>query len=1144
MKKSSLFLIAMLLFGSLFAQQPEKRKPQTVAADVLALLPASNQDEYNQMMKDILNAGEEAILFICRQLTPPEKGSNPNPEYALNGLAIFVSKIEYENERSKVAGSFLKSLDEVQEHFIKTFIIQQLGIIGSDVSVEKLSEIIEDESLSENAVKALSSIRSEDAKDALIQSLTKVESVKAKREIIAALGDSEVESAESIVQSYLWKYTPEFDMVVLNTLSRIGTKSSIKLLSAEATKKEFVNDNTGAVSSYIRLLKRVLEQGDVKIVKTEAEKLLKNVTLANQTHFRIATLELILMADKSSTEVIKALKDPSTEYRNSALNFTSSFTDEKIYANLLKYIPLADPKVKIEIIDWFARECNDSQKRDLLARMRLSKNQLAVDYVIMQLAFPDMDVKESAANAMAKIGNRDCLYSLVQLLVSEDVEIVSLAKRYLTVFSGSINNEVAAIIPKASEEGKIAGIELLALRRASLKIETIYSQLDTGSPRVREAAYIALKDVVVSSDFPKLSTMLETSDKSVVKYLQQAIISSIDIIPKGEKFRRINGRLEKISESKKHLYYPVLSVIEMKEALDITVSAFKSSRGEAKEVAFESLINRNDFETAIELYAICTDPAASRYFDRAFDSYVKIVSSPMVTDENRVIYLNEAINIAKNSQQSESVIQEVGKTNTFQGLLFAGSYLDSPVKQSAAVAVMNIALNNKTFTGETVRNFLKKSMEILDNPDASYMKEAIKKHLNEMPDEEGFVSIFNGKDLIGWKGLVKNPIERATMSASILEKEQKKANEQMFKSWKAENGQLVFDGPGYDNICTVKQYGDIEMFVDWKLDPTGKEPDAGIYLRGTPQVQIWDISRRDVGAHVGSGGLYNNKMNPSNPLMVADNRLGDWNTFYIKMVGDRVTVKLNGYLVVDNVILDNYWNYDLPIFSIEQIELQAHGSKVYYRNIFIKELERLEPFKLSKEEEKEGFVTLFDGTNMHQWTGNTTDYVMEDGNIVLIPPSKGSGGNLYTKKEYADFIIRFEFQLTPAANNGLGIRTPMEGDAAYVGMELQILDNEHPVYKDLFDYQYHGSVYGVIPAKRGYLKPVGQWNYQEVIAKGSHIKITLNGTVILDGDIMEASENGTIDGYDHPGLHNKKGHIGFLGHGSKVKFRNIRIKVL
>jgi len=177
------------------------------------------------------------------------------------------------------------------------------------------------------------------------------------------------------------------------------------------------------------------------------------------------------------------------------------------------------------------------------------------------------------------------------------------------------------------------------------------------------------------------------------------------------------------------------------------------------------------------------------------------------------------------------------------------------------------------------------------------------------------------------------------------------------------------------------------------------------------------------------------------------------------------------------------------------------------------------------------------------WTGDKVSYTVEEG-MIVINPGEVHGGNLYTGNEYSDFVFRFEFQLTPGANNGLGIRTPTEGDAAYVGMELQILDNTSSIYAGLEPYQYHGSVYGVIPARRGFLRPVGDWNYEEVTVKGTKIRVVLNGAVIINGDIAVASENGTLDGQEHPGLKNSKGYIGFLGHGSLVRFRNIRIKEL
>lgn len=198
------------------------------------------------------------------------------------------------------------------------------------------------------------------------------------------------------------------------------------------------------------------------------------------------------------------------------------------------------------------------------------------------------------------------------------------------------------------------------------------------------------------------------------------------------------------------------------------------------------------------------------------------------------------------------------------------------------------------------------------------------------------------------------------------------------------------------------------------------------------------------------------------------------------------------------------------------------------------------PNTLSAAEKKAGYQLLFNGQNLDHWVGNKDGYVVENG-AIAVHPAGHSGGNLYTEGEYGNFVFRFEFQLTPGANNGIGIRAPLEGDAAYVGMEIQVLDNTAPVYADLQPYQYHGSVYGVIPAKRGYLKPVGEWNTEEIRAEGTHIRVTLNGHVIVDGDIAASRDHGTADHKSHPGLKNTRGHIGFLGHGSVVRFRNLRV---
>jgi hypothetical protein len=195
---------------------------------------------------------------------------------------------------------------------------------------------------------------------------------------------------------------------------------------------------------------------------------------------------------------------------------------------------------------------------------------------------------------------------------------------------------------------------------------------------------------------------------------------------------------------------------------------------------------------------------------------------------------------------------------------------------------------------------------------------------NEPPS--GFVALFNGKDLSGWQGLVELP-ERSKLSPAQLAKKQKEANEKYLPHWKVENGILHYDGKG-QSLQTARDYGDFELWVDWKIRKKG---DSGIYLRGNPQVQIWDDP-------VGSGGLYNNKKHPSNPTKVADKPVGEWNRFHIIMRGDNVTVYLNDQLVVDNVPLENYWQRGKPLPARGPIELQHHGDELWFKNIYIKEL--------------------------------------------------------------------------------------------------------------------------------------------------------------------------------------------------------------
>ena len=936
----------------------------------------------------------------------------------------------------------------------------------------------------------------------------------------------------------------EYALSGLAAYASAPDKAQLKQVVKQGFQKALTTASVQEVKAFINqqlyFLGEPLDLGGQATVHQSA-----NADYRNQ---RIPTLASAFQAapDKALKTLEKALKDNDKEYRNAALRFASDYANSEMYTKLVKRLPKMKPFVKTDILNWLGYEALQSpEKNSLIKNIQVSLDVPGKQVLLEQLQSTDPEVKTAAAWALQRIGDTSVISNLAGLLRSDKAEEVALGQQALASFSGNITDAVTRAIAQGSNAGKIAGLQLLAGRKANLGLGTVIQQTKSDNAEVRKAAYTALKSVVEAQNFTNMCGMLEEADAAYVPDMQQAVIATIATLPAAEQVQTVTQRMNQ-SAGKSYLYYTVLATTGDAKALETIKNNLNAANATVRDAAFDALLQWKDQRACEELLRIC-GTASGDQFQKALQRYVTLASDEALTGENRLILLREAMQVAKTDDQRNNILKQIEKTGTFQALMLAGKYLDNrALQQAAASAVMNIAIGHPEYNGANVRSLLEKTAQVLNNSDADYQRQNIRKFLEDNPAETGFVSLFNGKDLTGWKGLVQDPIKRSKMTAAQLQREQQKADATMRQNWTVEDGCIAYIGSGYDNLCTEKQYGDFEMYIDWMLDPAGPEADAGIYLRGAPQVQIWDTARVNVGAQVGSGGLYNNKVHQDKPLKVADNKLGQWNSFYIKMVGDRVTVRLNGELVVDNVIMENYWDRSQPIFPIEQLELQAHGSKCYFRDIYVKELKRQEPFKLSAQEQKEGFKVLFDGTNMYEWTGNLVDYTLKDG-CIEVNPETSFGGNLYTVKEYGNFIFRFDFQLSPGGNNGVGIRTPMEGDAAYVGMEIQILDCEHEIYKDITPLQHHGSVYGIIPAMADHhsaFRPAGEWNSEEIMADGDHIRVTVNGQVILDGNIREATVNGTADHKEHPGLFNKTGHIGFLGHGSPLKFRNIRIKEL
>lgn len=407
----------------------------------------------------------------------------------------------------------------------------------------------------------------------------------------------------------------------------------------------------------------------------------------------------------------------------------------------------------------------------------------------------------------------------------------------------------------------------------------------------------------------------------------------------------------------------------------------------------------------------------------------------------------------------------------------------------------------------------------------------------------GFTALYNGRDLTGWRGgdtfdhrklLAMSPEDRAAQIATWTTT--------MREHWRAQGEELVNDGQGA-YATTEKDYGDFELLVDYKTVPLA---DSGIYLRGVPQVQIWDHTNPAEfknGAQKGSGGLWNNRAGApgKDPLVMADKPFGEWSHLRIVMVGSRVSVWLNESLVVDHAIMENYYDRTLPVPPRGPIQLQTHGGEIRWRNIFIREIDSEEANRLLRARAGDGFEDIFDGRSLAGWAGPVDNYEVNDGAILCKP---GKGGTIFWNQMLTDFQARVEFKLPPGGNNGLAIRYPGEGDTAYVGMtELQVLDDNYEQVRGPIDArQAHGSAYGLVAAARGYQHPIGEWNFQEVTVMGSRVRVELNGTVILDADLSTVDPADYMAGHPHPGVSRTEGYFGFAGHSDPVMFRRVQIK--
>lgn len=626
-----------------------------------------------------------------------------------------------------------------------------------------------------------------------------------------------------------------------------------------------------------------------------------------------------------------SLKRADQAGRQEILRQASQEADGPFYSEMLRTAQKAKAPIQTDILDFLREEAKDPARSALIRKGELRYDLTNVQVLKKLSQSKDLDVVLGSAMVLSEIQEPSAVSFLCGMLKGEDPRLINIAYEALENYKGKIDSEVAKAIPSASTSGQILGIRLLAQRKASTHMGTVLRLLESGDKSVRDEAFASLKYLVTKDDRTKMCGLLEEAQEEYIPYLQEAVMATLQsetsgMTPAIQQRMLLAGR-------KSLLYYPILAKTGEARALDLITQGIGSGTEESRKAALDALGEWNGKEGLESLLKIAQSHEDANVRNKALERAVTLCAGSNLTKENQLILLRDAMELAQDPTLRHNIMEEVASTGTFTALVYACLLLDDEfLQEDAAKAAVSIISEHPEYQGETLNPRLERAALLSGD-------QQVRRMLEESRTSAGFRSLFNGKDLAGWKGLVENPIKRARLTKTQLQSKQQAADKEMLRNWSVVNGCLAYTGTGYDNLCTERQYRDFELYLDWKLDPSGKEPDAGVYLRGTPQVQIWDTSRTDVGAEVGSGGLYNNKIATSTPLEVADNPTGQWNTMHIIMRGDKVTVHLNGHLVTDAVTLENYWDRSQPVPDVEQIELQAHGSLVYFRDIYLRELD-------------------------------------------------------------------------------------------------------------------------------------------------------------------------------------------------------------
>ncbi|MCD4768722.1 MAG: hypothetical protein K8R35_00965, partial [Bacteroidales bacterium] len=734
MKKISIILAGLLL--SLISLAQDVRTFETKVADILARMPVYNQNELDRQMTQMSELGYAGLTDVCNRIVPPGGGDDTRARFAVESYSRYLSAYGYVKEQNNWEDICIKYVKKSEDHNVKSFFMSQLQIIGGKASTEMAASLLGDRSLCEPAVAVIAACKTQGAEKILAESLKKP-GLTCAASIMNTLAGWKSDNGLISYISWYMKGDGREKAAALNALAMSGSSGALKTLSNAARDAGYAWDITGATAAYLEYAAQAGDRGDVKILEKICREVMTRADFESGLQYKTAALEILVlyMEYEIIDLLLEALKSENIEYRHAALQFADHIKGRVATGKYIVSINEVSPLAGAEIINMLG------DRGDLSAVASLKRSLFSATQVI----------RVASAGAITKLCGKDAIDDIIDYMRSypEWVEQQAGIFALLEISDSKRRDKIAQAMEGSADITKINFLLVLAEGGENKYFPLAMEYTGSDFYELRSMAFSSLAKLASSENQEELLDLLEkVEDQSEIKKVQLALAVSANQVD-DEQIRSEKLIIALYNTKDKSKIIPVLPEVGGKKALQFVIKIFNEGAPGMRDICFDALTNWKDYPASYALFDICRSGNKS-YSTKAFGGYLRQVTDAPVHGDQKLLLLRKIMPYALTGDQKASVISAVSGVKSVQALIYISGFFEDPdLQQVAARSAIKIALpDNESelgLYGDNVKNIFLKIIEILDGEESDYHKERIKNYLAEMPDDPGFVSMFNGE---------------------------------------------------------------------------------------------------------------------------------------------------------------------------------------------------------------------------------------------------------------------------------------------------------------------------------------------------------------------------------------------------------------